>query len=105
VKGLAAAWLAYLGIATYQWERANTGNLPPPSIYLGSSLVFAGLSVVGLAAPGFASVFAWALIVSAGVAGKFSDIAAVPSPVAAGQLNPATGKTVPPPPGGVTRHN
>lgn len=80
MKGLAAAWLTYVGIATYQWEKANRGVLPPPGIYLGSSLVFAGLGLLGEAAPGFATTFAWALIVAAGVSGSFSEISNTPVP-------------------------
>jgi hypothetical protein len=81
MKGLSAAWLTYLGVATYQWEKANRGVLPPPSIYLGSSVIFAGLGIVGEAAPGFAAVFAWGLIVAAGVSGAFAQIGQVKVPV------------------------
>jgi hypothetical protein len=80
VKGLTAAWLTYIGVATYQWEKNHRGVLPPPGIYLGSSIVFAGLGIVGTAAPGFASTFAWALIVAAGVSGAFDGIKDTPTP-------------------------
>lgn len=86
MKGLSAAWITYLAIATYQWEKAHRGTLPPPGIYLGSTIVFGGLGVVGTAAPGFAATFAWALIVAAGVSGSYSQIADVPTPA---QINSA----------------
>jgi hypothetical protein len=103
MKGLTAAWLTYIGIATYQWEKSNRGTLPPPSIYLGSSVIFAGLGIIGTAAPGFAGAFAWALIVAAGVTGSFDQIADTPTPaqvesakqVATQNKDVATGKNAP----------
>lgn len=86
MKGLTAAWLAYLGIATYKWEKAHRGVLPPPGIYLGTSIVFGGLGLVGTAAPAFASTFAWALVIAAGVTGAYDQIEQVPIPASLNNL-------------------
>lgn len=67
MRGTTLAWLAFLAAATYRYEKdpANTATLPPPSIYLGSAVIYSLLGLAAGPAPGPAAAFGWALVVAA----------------------------------------
>lgn len=84
MKGTSLAWLAFVGAATYKWETANKGTLPPPRIYLGAAAIYSLLGLLAGPAPALASTFGWALVVAALTTG-----ALLPSPTPAAAPAPA----------------
>lgn len=67
MKGTGLAWLAFIGATTYRWETdpANTATLPPPSLYVGSAVIYSLLGIAAGSAPQPAALFGWALVVAA----------------------------------------
>lgn len=85
--GLAAAWLTFVAVQTFQYEKQkDVPSLPPPSLYIGSGVVYSLLGLLAIAAPKPAAYLGWAWLLGALVSGQFqttaaraADSAAVPS--------------------------
>lgn len=71
--GLAAAWLTFVAVQTYQYEKHNAAALPPATMYIGSGLVYSLLGLFAIAQPRAAAVLGWGWLVGAVVGGGFGQ--------------------------------
>jgi hypothetical protein len=93
VTGVTLAWLTAIGLETWRWE-SGQGNptLPPPSIYVKAALAFTILGLAAQVAPKPAQLFAWGMVIAAGV--NQNLFAPVKAPAAAkGSKTPPAGGT------------
>lgn len=66
MDGVAAPWLAFMAIGTYQHFKAKGPSLPPPALYAGTSVVFALLGLLDQApkARTLVTTLGWALVIA-----------------------------------------
>ena len=70
--GVGAPWLVFVAAATWRDERDQGPELPRPSIYVGSAVVYSGLAVLAQSerARPVAVALAWAFVVAELLAGR-----------------------------------